>query len=237
MHRPVGMVAAGGCTLRPGKERLPDPSAGEGKGGAEGGPWATMACAPPHVLVILKRSDAALVDRVVELVNLCYRGEGSWTGEREIVSGQRISRDQLLADLAEDGCEVLVAVPPGQQPPQSVLACVKTGKTASTVVGPVAGPPAAYLGMLAVRPELQSRGLGGILIRSVEERAAAVHRCERVVLDVLDCRRELLAWYARLGYEATGKLRPAAPFMREKGERLLVAASFVLLEKRLHVKS
>lgn len=192
-------------------------------------PSSAVPPAVPYTLALLDLTNDSHLAQVVALVNLCYRGDGSWTGEKGIVSGLRTTLPSLLSDLRAPGAEMLLALSAADD----VLACVKTGAAAATVVGPLTGPPAAYLGMLAVQPQLQSGGMGGAMIRAVEERAAAVHRCERVVLDVLSCREKLIRWYKRLGYVSTENTTPAAPFMRNKGEELLVDCSFIVFEKKL----
>lgn len=182
---------------------------------------------PDYTFSLLSRNDVALIDATVSLVNVCYRGEGSWTGESSIVKGTRITLPQLTADLCD--AEVLVALPSSGGPP---IACVKTGRVRGTVCGPLSGTlPAAYCGMLAVRPGMQSAGLGRAMISEVERRARDVHECGRVVIDVLDCRTELMDWYKKLGYVPQGVSVAARPILEEKGEELLVECNFVLLEK------
>lgn len=188
---------------------------------------------PHYSLRLLSANDKELVEQTVALVNLCYRGEGSWSTELGIVRGQRITRESLLSDLSDKDCHVLIAIAVYRHTSESLLACVRTGPAKSTVVGPVTGQPAAYLGMLAVRPKFQSTGLGGALMAAVEARAKEVYCVSRVVMDVLDCRTELLAWYERKGFNRTGYTVAARPFMENKGEELLVDCSFVLLEKIL----
>lgn len=182
---------------------------------------------PDYTISLLSRDDAALIDATVSLVNLCYRGAGSWTSESSIVKGARITVPQLTTHLCD--AEVLVALPSSGGSP---IACVKTGRVRDTVCGPLSGTlPAAYCGMLAVRPEMQSAGLGRVMISEVERRARDVHECGRVVMDVLDYRTELIDWYKKLGYVHRGVSVAARPFLEEKDEQLLVECNFVLLEK------
>lgn len=185
---------------------------------------------PVFTISSLRATDAAAVAEAADLVNLCYRGEGSWTGERGIVRGTRITAAVLAEDLADPAVAVLLARTADDAP---LLACVRTGVAEETVAGPLSGPRAAYLGMLAVRPDAQKTGVGRAMVAEVARRARDVYGCARVVLDVLDCRTELVAWYTRQGFEPTGAAMPARPFMEAKGEELLVETDFIVLEKTL----
>jgi ribosomal protein S18 acetylase RimI-like enzyme len=189
---------------------------------------------PAHELRELQAVDSELFDSVVALVNECYRGEGSWTTEAGLVSGARTTREGLLGDMR--GMTMLVALGPLDKDDGQVqlLGCVKTGLVTSTVVGPLkGGGKAAYLGMLAVDRRVKSRGLASALVDAVEKRAVATN-VDKVVMDVLDCRVELLDWYERMGYVRTGERRDAQDFFHERGERLFVEnVSFIVLEKAL----
>jgi ribosomal protein S18 acetylase RimI-like enzyme len=60
-----------------------------------------------------------------------------------------------------------------------------------------------YVGMLAVDPEHQHRGLGGRLMRAAEERFRN-QGCDGVEITVLSLRPELLPIYRRFGFVETG---------------------------------
>jgi ribosomal protein S18 acetylase RimI-like enzyme len=197
---------------------------------ADAMPARSSASPPPFSIQVLSPADTARISEVAALVNLCYRGPGSWTGEAGIVRGTRITAAQLAEDLSDPVVQVLLAVGDGGE----LLGCVKTGRVTETVVGTLGdGPAAAYLGMLAVSPAVQSCGVGGRLVAEVERRAREELGCGRLVLDVLDCRTELLEWYGRLGFCAGGGWSEAKSFMERKGEVLLVECGFVLLDKRI----
>jgi ribosomal protein S18 acetylase RimI-like enzyme len=69
-----------------------------------------------------------------------------------------------------------------------------------------------YLGMLAVDPALQGRGLGRLMTEAVEEHFRRMG-CEAVDLTVLNIRTELPPIYRRLGYIETGteEFHPSTP--------------------------
>jgi len=70
-------------------------------------------------------------------------------------------------------------------------------------------PTVGYIGLLAVDPAHQGRGVGRRLMEAAERRLADAG-CERVEITVVDVRTELFPMYERLGYRA-GR---TAPFPR-----------------------
>ncbi len=66
----------------------------------------------------------------------------------------------------------------------------------------------AVLGTLAVRPELQGRGIGSAIIREAERICRDEWETKEVRLQVLHMRNDILAWYDRLGYKPNGERAP-----------------------------
>lgn len=100
---------------------------------------------------------------VVALVNRCYRSSENWTNESKIAEGLRITLPQLKEALQEYAVLVLENRNTG-----NIIACLKTGITSETVVGPMS-EPTGYIGMFAVSPEYQSQGLGSHLMSVAEK--------------------------------------------------------------------
>jgi GNAT superfamily N-acetyltransferase len=65
----------------------------------------------------------------------------------------------------------------------------------------------AYFGMFAVRPGMQGGGIGSALLAAAEARTRALG-LPAVEMTVLSPRTELIAFYERRGYVATGEVRP-----------------------------
>jgi N-acetylglutamate synthase-like GNAT family acetyltransferase len=160
-----------------------------------------------------REDDVAAVHALVESA---YRGDASragWTTEADLLAGQRTDPDgvrAVLADLllAEEGRELLgccVLTPHGDH---------------------------GYFGMFAVRPGRQGGGVGSALLAAAEARARALGLA-RVDLTVLSTRTELVAYYLRRGYVATGETRPF-PYGDERfGVPLRDDLAFVVLSKAL----
>jgi ribosomal protein S18 acetylase RimI-like enzyme len=148
--------------------------------------------------VRFRQAVAADVPAIVALVESAYRGEVSragWTTEADLLDGQRTDamdvaalvagpRTRILLALAEDSGELLGSVLVGDE------------------------PDAVYLGMFAVRPAQQARGVGRALLAEAERvgRTVLGHKVARMT--VLAQRPELIAWYQRRGYALSGRHHP-----------------------------
>jgi N-acetylglutamate synthase-like GNAT family acetyltransferase len=131
------------------------------------------------------------VGAVEALVHSAYRGEASragWTTEAELLDGQRTDAEEVRAALPH----LLLAV----DGPEVLGCCVLEPRNG---VG--------YFGMFAVRPTLQGGGVGSTLLSAAEDRARVLG-LPAVEMTVLSQRTELIAYYLRRGYVATGETRP-----------------------------
>jgi len=126
------------------------------------------------------------------LVNSAYRGQESkngWTTEAEILDGIRIDEQALEVMLARAGVTILKGID-------------GNGEILGTVCLEVRSHD-LYLGMFAVSPFAQGNGIGKFLLAAAEKHAAE-NNCSRIVISVIMSRVELIAWYKRHGYTATG---------------------------------
>lgn len=132
---------------------------------------------------------------VASLVNSCYRGETSrqgWTSEDHLMAGGRIHQQGVEEVLKRPGTIVIICEADGK-----LAGCVELARRGDEL----------YLGMLSVRPELQSSGIGSRLLACGEARAAELG-CRWITMLVIEHRHELIAWYGRRGYVPTGEFRP-----------------------------
>ncbi len=138
------------------------------------------------------------VDAVVGLAHSAYRGETSragWTTEADLLDGGRTDAPMVRGLIQAEGSVILVI--DDQAEPGSLLACCHLERR----------PDSAYLGLFAVRPGMQGRGVGSSLLAAAES-LARDWGLVRLELTVLNHRPELLAWYERLGFEMTGHDTP-----------------------------
>ena len=136
------------------------------------------------------------VDYIVSLVESAYRGEPSragWTTEADLLDGQRTDADEVSKLINQpDSCIYLC------EQKEAIVASVHLlNKTHY-----------AYLGMFAVSPVSQGCGIGKQLLRAAESLAFDEWRCPSIRMTVISLRKELLDWYYRRGYQATGEFEP-----------------------------
>lgn len=141
-------------------------------------------------------------DTIVAIVNDAYRVEAFF------VAGDRVGVSEIERLIADR--EVLVA-----EDEHGVVGCVHAAVANGR----------GYFGMLAVQPRTQGRGIGRTLIAAAESHAAS-HGCRFMDIKVVSVRTDLLPFYERLGYAATG----AEPYEHRP---LLQPCHFVLMTKSL----
>ena len=156
---------------------------------------------------------------IVALVNQAYRGLGAqaqgWNLETGVIEGERTTLALLREDLAAK--------------PHARLMLHKNAQTllASVWLEPM-GDGDWYLGLLAIRPDLQAQGLGRRMLDASEAHVAA-NGGTRVVISVLNVREALIGWYERRGYVRTGAVAPY-PYGDDRfGRPLREDLAFVIL--------
>lgn len=143
-----------------------------------------------------RRAQAADASAVAMLVNSAYRGESSrvgWTTEADLLGGQRVDADLLLATLSRAGSVILLL-----EDSDLLMGCVHLEQTEA----------GAYLGMLTIRPTAQSAGLGRQILEAGERWATEQWSSLVMHMTVIVQRTELIAWYERRGYARTGQRKP-----------------------------
>jgi ribosomal protein S18 acetylase RimI-like enzyme len=166
---------------------------------------------------------AALSDvgELVALVESAYRGDPSragWTTEADLLDGQRTDPEEV-SSLIADPTIALVLATLGQVLVGSVA--VRTDEAR-----------VAHIGMFAIRPTLQGSGLGTALLAEAE-RVAVERGALMAEMTVIEQRVELLAWYARRGYRATGETEPFPYGNFRFGSPKRDDLRFLVLEKSL----
>ena len=160
----------------------------------------------------------------VALVSSAYRGESAkqgWTSEADIIGGQRLDEDMARDMLAEEDSVILLVRDDRSRAVASVY-----------LREPAEGQ--AYLGVLAVSPQGQGKGLGSALIDLAEAWAAERWSAHSLRMSVINKREELIAYYERRGYQRTGEVEPF-PYGDERfGLPRVDDLEFVLLRKHLN---
>jgi ribosomal protein S18 acetylase RimI-like enzyme len=139
-------------------------------------------------------TDADL-DAIAALVNSAYRGDSSragWTTEAEYLEGQRTDAERLREQLAAAAGAVLLTLRDDD------------GALLGSVWLEPRGEDVWYLGMFTIRPDLQARGLGRVLLDE-SERFVRSRGARRMRITVIQLRASLIEWYERRGFRATGE--------------------------------
>ncbi len=146
-------------------------------------------------LLRFRHAIPADVESIVALVNAAYRGEnlGGWTTEAHLVGVRRAD-----AEIVE---EILAA-------PDSVILLAEMGSSPAGCVQLTKRDSGAELGMLAVQPELQNRGIGRSIMGEAEWICRNKLGAKEIRMHVLYMRSDIIAWYERLGYRRNGERAP-----------------------------
>ena len=135
------------------------------------------------------------VPQLVALVNSAYRGETStkgWTTEAHLLDGIRIDEATMQHLIDTPDAVILKCLYQHE-----LKGCVYLHQKEAQL----------YLGMLTVAPEAQAKGIGKFLLQAAEHYAISKH-CRTIVMTVISVRHELIEWYQRQGYKATGEKEP-----------------------------
>lgn len=138
---------------------------------------------------IAKVADAGAVAR---LVNKSYRPEKGlrgWTHESDLVAGERTNERQVADAISRKDSFVLIGLR-GQE----VVACVHVEKEGTN----------CHIGMLAVSPILQRKGIGRRMLSHAERFGSETFASEAFTMLVLSERPELISFYMKCGYQRTG---------------------------------
>lgn len=137
------------------------------------------------------------VPDIVALVESAYRGEASrvgWTTEADLLGGQRTDEAAVRAIVDSPNTLMLLA-----EVDVTLVGCCQVERRDGGV---------CYFGSFAVRPDRQGAGLGHAILEAAEQLARREWNCRWMELTVIAQRAELIAWYERRGYAATGESRP-----------------------------
>jgi ribosomal protein S18 acetylase RimI-like enzyme len=147
-------------------------------------------------VIAFRQATGQDVGAIVALVESAYRGEGSragWTTEADLLDGQRTDAAEVRALIDEPASRIVLAEEEGRLL-GSVLVKDDHGS--------------AYIGMFAVSPGLQGRGVGRALLTEAERVGRDDLGRSEARMTVLVQRHELIAWYQRRGYQRTGVHEP-----------------------------
>ena len=159
------------------------------------------------------------VSALNKLVNSAYRGDASrkgWTTEADLLDGTRTDENAIKEFFAEGGSTILKFLAD-----EKIIGCVRLVKHGHQL----------YLGMFAVDPTVQNKGVGKKILVAAEEEARK-QNCQSIDMTVISERTELIDWYKRNGYVEVGEKKPMV-FDNPSGGIPKKDLYFITLEKFL----
>lgn len=144
----------------------------------------------------ITKSTAADIAELNVLVNSAYRGDSSkkgWTTESDLLDGNRIDEETIAGYLTNPSVSLLKYTDDNGR----IKGCVYLEDKGNKL----------YLGMLSVWPETQATGIGRLLLQQAELSAIELN-LKVISITVISTRAELIEWYERRGYKATGEVLP-----------------------------
>lgn len=152
---------------------------------------------------VLRFAEIEDIPALITVINAAFEVE------KVIIDGDRTNASELT-DLLEKGM-ILIA---------------EDGKELVGSVYIELRGDAAYFGLLAVSPDKQGKGLGRFLVEAAED-FAREEGCSQMTMRIVDQRKELPAFYEKLGYRVTSE----EPF--PEGFETLVPCRMVNMAKAL----
>lgn len=173
------------------------------------------------ILTAFRTATGNDIGPLVKLVNSAYQpaaGAGGWTDETPYVAGSRTNAESLANLLNKPDSVLLLGLRDGQ-----ILASVHLEKTADHV----------HIGMLAVNPAWQDKGIGKQLLAYAEQYAMAHFQARKLAMIVIALRTDVIAFYQRHGYRLTGETIPYALLCGGTRDAKIDGLAFAVLEKRV----
>jgi len=131
------------------------------------------------------------VEEIQSLVNLAYRGDEGWTRETDLVNGDRATIEEIKSYI--DSTNSFLFVYKNQA---KIVATVLVENKKEF----------AYIGLLAVNPMVQNKGLGNKMLAFAEIFTVEELKLTKVKMLVVSQRNELISFYERHGYKRTNRV-------------------------------
>lgn len=132
------------------------------------------------------------IQEICDLINLSYREKIGWTNESELVNGKRTHIDELLSLILDNNSYLLV-----MKNIRKIISCICLQIKPDNTI---------YIGLFAVHPEYQNKGIGKNMLCLSENYGISKLGARKFEMMVISDRKELLSYYKRRGYKRTGNI-------------------------------
>ncbi|KAJ5815985.1 Acyl-CoA N-acyltransferase [Penicillium robsamsonii] len=163
---------------------------------------------------IATEEDAAQLHQLVETAFRTTDSRKDWTDNLGLVSSFRPHVQEIIDVITKPDSVMLMAT----NDQDLLVAAIGTSKRDVNY---------ARLFRLAVDTSQQRGGIGRQVLEYAEEYCRRTWGVTTIGLDALSCRKALISWYLRCGYEMTGE---TTPFPREKLKDLVLPDDLCFIE-------
>jgi len=139
----------------------------------------------------LEKAHKDQVREICDLVNLAYRGKEGWTRETDILQGNRATHSEIESSFSNPDTHLFVSKKNNQ-----LVSCICVEKEKAN----------AYIGLFAVHPKLQGKGVGKYILKITEKFILEELGISKFTMVVVSQRPELISYYERRGYVRTGNI-------------------------------
>ncbi|WP_296405456.1 N-acetyltransferase [Psychrobacter sp.] len=169
----------------------------------------------PKPNVFLRQATVDDIASLLNLLNQCYRDDVGWTNEAHLIGGIRTTTTEIekVINAPRHYLFVFPETSNGNETGE-ILGCIAVDFTTGHDRKHDSENPCAYIGMFAVHPRLQGKGVGNEILQAAETFAGRHLKSDdnerdvKLTMSILSQRPELLAYYQRRGYVLTGKSMP-----------------------------
>lgn len=147
--------------------------------------------------MIIRPAELSDLDVLQAVIQRAYRGRSasaSWSHEGELPEGERVSRGDLETLLGAASSRLSVAEIAGRVVGSSLVVEVAPGQ--------------CEIRLVSVDPSVQANGVGGQLLGHAEVLAIEAFAASHAVIEVLEHKSRLIAYYQRRGYRQAEGSRP-----------------------------
>ncbi|KAI9015743.1 acyl-CoA N-acyltransferase [Phycomyces nitens] len=137
--------------------------------------------------------DISAAEHIRDTINTAYSSQKSWTREGDTIAGDRATTEMVVQLITQQGN------------PNHLLCAFEGSVVVGTVMVQLEDmqPNEAEIRMVSVHPSYQSCGMGRRLVDASTEFIRSLDR-NVMSIRVLENRTDVMQWYVRLGFVATG---------------------------------
>jgi ribosomal protein S18 acetylase RimI-like enzyme len=168
---------------------------------------------------IATQEDAPQLQQMVQSAFRAEDSRPSWTADMDLSLRFHIDVEEVITQITKPDGAILIATDSNG----ALVGSIEISKRSADL---------ARFSMLAVDQHHQRGGIGRQILAYAEDYCRQAWGVEKLGLNALSTRQELILWYIRCGFQKTGELTPF-PYDRFNGMALPDDLCFVELEKDL----